>query len=37
MVFLSISEPYSIPLLDVGVPKMWLFLLGNVVTQYPLQ
>lgn len=28
------SEPYSIPLLDVGVPKMWLFLLGNVVTQY---
>jgi UDP-xylose/UDP-N-acetylglucosamine transporter B4 len=28
------SEPYSIPIANVDVPIMWVYLLGNVLTQY---
>ncbi|KAG1701197.1 UDP-xylose and UDP-N-acetylglucosamine transporter [Nymphon striatum] len=30
----SQSVPVLIPIFGIGVPKMWLFLLGNVITQY---
>ncbi|CAH1266323.1 SLC35B4 [Branchiostoma lanceolatum] len=33
-VLFSQSEPIMIPLLEVGVPKMWFFLLMNCITQY---
>ena len=26
----------DIPLLGLAVPKMWVYLIGNVLTQYPL-
>jgi len=28
------SAPLIVPVLSIGVPKMWLYLLGNVLTQY---
>ncbi|KAL3852957.1 hypothetical protein ACJMK2_016562 [Sinanodonta woodiana] len=28
------SAPIIVPLLGISVPKMWLYLLGNVITQY---
>ncbi len=31
-----LTEPVTVPLLEADVPKMWLFLIGNVITQYPL-
>ena len=30
-----IAEHLVVPLLGLGAPKMWLYLLGNVLTQYP--
>ncbi|XP_072026024.1 UDP-xylose and UDP-N-acetylglucosamine transporter-like [Amphiura filiformis] len=33
-VMFSASEPVNVPLLEADVPKMWLFLIGNIVTQY---
>jgi UDP-xylose/UDP-N-acetylglucosamine transporter B4 len=28
------SEPYTVPILGVDLPIMWLYLIGNVLTQY---
>ncbi|XP_078677299.1 UDP-xylose and UDP-N-acetylglucosamine transporter-like [Branchiostoma floridae x Branchiostoma belcheri] len=33
-VLFSQSEPILIPVLEIGVPKMWFFLLMNCITQY---
>ncbi|XP_038054337.1 UDP-xylose and UDP-N-acetylglucosamine transporter-like [Patiria miniata] len=33
-VIFSNSEPLAVPILDVMVPKMWLYLAGNMITQY---
>jgi hypothetical protein len=30
------SAPVTIPVIGVGLPKLYLYLAGNVVTQYPL-
>ena len=30
-----LSEPVDVPGLGLAIPLMWLFLLGNVITQYP--
>jgi len=30
-----ISALFVVPVLNVAVPKLWLFLAGNVLTQYP--
>ena len=32
----SASEPVVAPLLPVDVPRLWLILIANVCTQYPL-
>ena len=29
------SVPYLLPVLGVTVPRAWLVLLGNTITQYP--
>ena len=31
-----VSVPYVIPVISVAVPKLWLFLAGDVLAQYPL-
>jgi len=31
-----ISALVEVPVLSIAVPKLWLFLVGNVLTQYPL-
>ncbi|KAF2884847.1 hypothetical protein ILUMI_21324 [Ignelater luminosus] len=28
------SEPFNIPILSISVPWLWLYLVGNVITQY---
>jgi len=30
-----ISVPVLVPLFNVVVPKLWLFVIGNVLMQYP--
>lgn len=35
MEILSPSAPVSVPMLSISVPIMWLYMLGNIITQYP--
>jgi hypothetical protein len=35
--FYVILEPVQVPIVDVFVPKLWLYLAANVVTQYPFE
>lgn len=35
MEMLSLSAPVSVPMLSISVPIMWLYMLGNIITQYP--
>ncbi|CAE1325132.1 SLC35B4 [Acanthosepion pharaonis] len=34
-VMFSQSAPMFIPILNTAMPKMWIYLIGNVLTQYP--
>lgn len=37
LIFLCFSAPVNIPVIDHPVPIMWLYMLGNIITQYPVK
>lgn len=35
MKIFCLSAPVNVPVLSISVPIMWLYMLGNIITQYP--